>query len=62
MQWHVSVIQLPWVHVALLPSTMVCVYLYSVCVWREVYTWVCAWCKEHENRLTRVSTCVNGQF
>ena len=25
-----------------------------------VYTWVYVWCKEHQNGLTRVCTCVYG--
>ena len=32
------------------------------CVWREVYTWVYAWCKEHQYGLAGVCTFVYGQF
>ena len=40
-----------------------CVYIvYLVCVWREVYIWVYAWCEEHQYGLTRVCTCVCCQF
>ena len=33
MQWHVIVIELPWVHIALLcmPSAMACVSVLGVC-------------------------------
>ena len=33
---------------------MASVYLFSECVWREVYAWVYARCREHQKGLTRV--------